>query len=126
MIRITDGTETVEIDSIEAYVAGYGFNEPGDVEARVIDEDGETVETFLIRSEDGRRGFLVQEYASRMSKVTVAGQLVPYEAAVNLMDDDLREALNGSWTGAEDDYQGFVDAYAAAHADKFAEEFVVN
>lgn len=43
---------------------------------------------------------------------------VDFDAAVNLMDDDIREAIAA--TGDyDDDMQGFFDAYAAAHLDKY-------
>lgn len=58
-VRISDGTETVRASSIEEYAASYGFNESGEVNCRVVDEEGEILRTFTIRSDDGRRGYLV-------------------------------------------------------------------
>ncbi|WGG48912.1 hypothetical protein [Rugamonas sp. DEMB1] len=57
--------------------------------------------------------------------VTVAGHVVDFDAAVNLMDDEIREELHSTITPCAD--QEFIDAYVAAHATKFdGEEFVAN
>lgn len=45
------------------------------------------------------------------------GHLVNYEAAVNMMDDDLREELNREMAPCTN--QEFYDAYVKAHAEKF-------
>lgn len=42
------------------------------------------------------------------------------------MDNELREKLHFSWTGADDDYQGWYDAYCDLHRAKFGEDFEVN
>jgi len=55
-------------------------------------------------------------------KVTVAGRTVDFDAAVNLMDDEIREQIHAA--GIEDE-QKFVDAYATAHAVRFDEDFQV-
>ena len=48
------------------------------------------------------------------------GVKIDFDAAVSLMDDDIREAIHA--TGDyDDDPQGFFDAYAAAHAAEFGE-----
>lgn len=49
---------------------------------------------------------------------------VDYEAAVNLMDDDIREAIHAAMAPCTE--QEFLNAYAAAHEAKFDEEFIVN
>jgi small nuclear ribonucleoprotein (snRNP)-like protein len=46
------------------------------------------------------------------------GKLINYEAAVNLMDDDLREEIAASHD-FDDDPQGFIKEYAKRHTDKF-------
>jgi len=46
------------------------------------------------------------------------------DAAVNLMDDDLREELHAELAPCTD--QEFFDAYVKAHLEKFGEEFVIN
>ena len=46
------------------------------------------------------------------------GVIIDFDTAVNLMDDDTREAIHA--TGSYDDNpQGFFDAYAAAHLAKY-------
>lgn len=65
-ISISDGEESVDyIDitvdaAIDRYVLGYGFNDPGDVECEVYDDEDCAVRKFLIRSTDGHRGVLVE------------------------------------------------------------------
>lgn len=54
--------------------------------------------------------------------VTVCRE-IDFDAAVNLMDDELREALNGQFEEGQE--QTFLDAYVIAHAKKFGEEFAV-
>jgi hypothetical protein len=56
--------------------------------------------------------------------VTLGKQTVDYAAAVNLMDNDLREQLHASMVPCSP--QEFMDAYAAAHAERFGADFVVN
>ena len=48
---------------------------------------------------------------------------VDYAAAVNAMDDEIRETLHAR---GYDDPQKFFDAYCAAHDEKYDEEFVWN
>ena len=60
-----------------------------------------------------------------MSKRTTVtnefGKELDYEAAVNLMDDDIREELHMQLAPCTD--QQFFDAYAKAHEQKFGEEW---
>jgi hypothetical protein len=49
------------------------------------------------------------------------GDTVDYEAAVALMDDDLREELHRKMSPCS--RQAFFDAYAEAHRERFNEEF---
>jgi hypothetical protein len=58
------------------------------------------------------------------SKVTVAGMLVEFAAAVNLMDTDLCNAIHNSTAPCAK--QQFVDAYCRMHKERFGEEFMVN
>jgi hypothetical protein len=60
-----------------------------------------------------------------MSKqVTLNGKTIDFDAAVNLMDDDIREDLHSKMAPCTD--QEFIDAYVDAHAAKFdSEEFQV-
>lgn len=46
------------------------------------------------------------------------GNLIDFEAVVNLMDDEVRENLC-SGGKFDDNPQGFVEAYAEAHEEKF-------
>jgi hypothetical protein len=54
--------------------------------------------------------------------VTIGQWTGPMETAVALMDDGLQEALHAQGFPTE---QEFLDAYAAAHARKFGEQFAV-
>lgn len=56
-----------------------------------------------------------------MKAVNVNGNEVAMEVAVNLMDDEIRETLHNAMAECED--QEFVDAYCAAHKEKFGEVF---
>lgn len=59
-----------------------------------------------------------------MEKVLLNGQEIDFDAAVNLMDDDIRESLHGQFDEGQE--QEFLNAYVAAHAAKFdGEEFSV-
>jgi len=60
-----------------------------------------------------------------MSKqVTLNGKTIDFDAAVNLMDDEIRENLHNKMAPCTD--QEFMDAYVQAHAAKFdGEEFQV-
>lgn len=59
-----------------------------------------------------------------MTPVTLNGQEIDFDAAVNLMDDDIREELY--LISAYANEQAFLDAYARAHRDTFGKEFAVN
>lgn len=54
---------------------------------------------------------------------TTQGHAVDFDAAVNLMDDEIREAVHAE---AIEDEQAFFDRYAALHAAKYGTDFVVN
>jgi hypothetical protein len=54
--------------------------------------------------------------------VIINGQSVDLDAARNLMDDEICEAIHGSVSTAQE----FVDAYLAAHEQKFGAPFVFN
>ena len=56
-----------------------------------------------------------------MSKqVTLNGKTIDFDAAVNLMDDEIRENLHNKMAPCTD--QEFMDAYVQAHAAKFDDE----
>jgi hypothetical protein len=52
------------------------------------------------------------------------GKEVYWDAAVALMDDDIREQLHEEMAPCTD--QEFFTAYEKAHKEKFGEEFIVN
>ena len=49
------------------------------------------------------------------------GTRIDFDTAVNLMDDDLREQLHAELAPCSE--QEFFTAYAAAHANRFGEEW---
>lgn len=51
------------------------------------------------------------------------GSEIDYEAAVNLMDVELAEAVHAA---GDQDPQAFFNNYCAAHLEKFGEEFEPN
>lgn len=55
--------------------------------------------------------------------VTYNNTQVDFEAAVNLMDDEIREALHAELAPCTE--QEFFDAYCKAHEGKYGEEFAV-
>lgn len=63
-----------------------------------------------------------QPTETTMTKVVLCGQMVDFDGAVMLMDDEIREALAGRYASDQD----FLDAYVLAHAAKYdGEEFSV-
>lgn len=52
------------------------------------------------------------------------GTVVDFQAAVNLMDDEIREELHNSqdWNSEQD----FFEAYEKAHAEKYGEEWELS
>jgi hypothetical protein len=59
-----------------------------------------------------------------LMQVMLNDQPIDFNAAVALMDDDIRERLHGEMAPCSD--QEFIDAYAKAHQDAFGEVFRVN
>lgn len=55
--------------------------------------------------------------------VTYNNTQVDFEAAVNLMDDEIREALHAELAPCTE--QEFFAAYCKAHEEKYGEEFAV-
>lgn len=53
-----------------------------------------------------------------------SGDRIDFDAAVNLMDDDLREAIHAELAPCSN--QEFFEAYCKAHFEKFGEEFEPN
>ena len=52
------------------------------------------------------------------------GKTFDFDAAVNLMDDEIREELSSAQDWESD--QQFFDAYVSAHAQKFSSDFIIN
>ena len=57
------------------------------------------------------------------NKVLLNGNLVDFDAAVNMMDDEIREKLHNELAPCTD--QEFMDAYAEAHEAKYGERFEI-
>ena len=57
-----------------------------------------------------------------MGKIIYNDHEFDFDAARNLMDDELCEQIHGTVETEQD----FIDAYAKAHAHKYGDEFVVN
>ena len=55
--------------------------------------------------------------------VTYNNTQVYFEGAVNLMDDEIREALHAELAPCTE--QEFFDAYCKAHEEKYGEKFAV-
>ena len=57
------------------------------------------------------------------SKVLLNGYEVDFDAAVNMMDDAIREELHNELAPCTD--QEFIDAYIEAHEAKYGEQFEI-
>ena len=57
-----------------------------------------------------------------MKVINMNGTEINYEAAVELMDDEIRESI----CGTVDSYQEFFTAYENAHAEKYGEEWELS
>ena len=57
-----------------------------------------------------------------MEVINMNGTEINYEAAVELMDDELREII----CGTVDSEQEFFTAYEKAHAEKYGEEWELS
>lgn len=73
------------------------------------------------------------EIVAEPATVEIGGQRVSYDGAVNLMDRDICEEVcdrlryKAERAGTRDPWpQEIADAYCAAHAAKFGEEFIVG
>ena len=56
--------------------------------------------------------------------VKVNNHMVDFDAAVQLMDNEIREELHRKLAPCTD--QEFIDAYIQRHREKFGEEFTIN
>lgn len=56
--------------------------------------------------------------------ITLHGEQIDMDVAVNLMDDQIREELHEKMAPCTE--QEFIDAYVKCHLIKHSEEFVIN
>ena len=59
-----------------------------------------------------------------MADVMLNGEMVDFDAAVNLMDDEIREAVHADLAPCTD--QEFINEYAKRHEAKYGEAFEIN
>lgn len=59
-----------------------------------------------------------------MQVINKNGKQINYDAAVQLMDDEIREELHAELSPCTE--QEFFSAYEAAHAEKFGEEWELS
>lgn len=58
------------------------------------------------------------------TRVELNGHMFDTDIVVNMMDEEIRDYLHGKMAPCTE--QAFLDAYMAAHLEKFGEEFIVN
>ena len=59
-----------------------------------------------------------------MAKVMLNGEMVDFEAAVSLMDDEIREEVHADLAPCTE--QEFMDEYVKRHEAKYGETFEIN
>lgn len=59
-----------------------------------------------------------------MKVINMNGYELDFDAAVQLMDDDIRESLHGDMSPCSE--QEFFTAYEKAHAEKYGEEWELS
>jgi len=64
------------------------------------------------------------EMSNEQNVINQYGEVLNFAAAVNLMDDDLREQIHNDMAPCSN--QEFFDAYVNAHAEKFGEAWVLD
>lgn len=62
--------------------------------------------------------------ANKMEVINMFGTKIDYEAAVMLMDDEIRESLHFELAPCTE--QEFFNAYEKAHAEKYGEEWELS
>lgn len=124
----TVGTATVDFDTMDAAQTHLkkhaGTIEITDFHGDYVRVHGGAVEELEIDGDDAE--FIGTVLTSELPRVTVANDddhEIDFTAAVNDMDDEIREELHAQGI---DDPQEFFDAYCAAHEEKFGDEFVWN
>lgn len=55
--------------------------------------------------------------------VDAKGNEIDFEAAVNLMDDEIREDMHDNYEPGFDNPQAFLEEYARRHQEKYGESF---
>lgn len=60
----------------------------------------------------------------KMTKVMLNGEMVDFDVAVNMMDDEICEAVHEDIAPCTD--QAFIDEYVKRHEAKYGETFVIN
>lgn len=71
--------------------------------------------------DDGR---LKEKEEIKMANVRLNGEMVNFDAAVSLMDDEIRETVHADLAPCTD--QEFIDEYVKRHEEKYGETFEVN
>jgi len=90
-----------------------------------IDLVTERVNDFEPELRKAVKSYLEKDQKMKYPKViNEYGKEIDFDAAVNIMDDDLREQLNNELAPCTN--QKFFEAYAKAHLEKFDEEFEPN
>ena len=117
--------------TIREFVLKLWENDPNGSTAERLDLDTARIDLDNFRADgwDLPEGITPESYAEAWNELvdenlTVTnswGVEVNYLAAVNLMDNELREDLARNLAPCSE--QAFFDAYAAAHQEKFGEEF---
>ena len=100
---------------LELIRSDYGF-EWGDEFPDEAQIDWEELERDLWKDQDAEE--------IPIGKVLLHGNLVDYDACVNLMDDDIREDLHNDYAGSITEQQ-FLDAYIERHEEMFEREFTI-
>lgn len=96
-------------------------------EAAIREEEDEDIQRNILEiiwekySSGKLAGIVPEERWNEENVLDENGDPVDYEAAVQLMDDDIREGLHAKLSPCSN--QKFFDEYAKAHREKFGEDF---
>lgn len=71
-----------------------------------------------------KKGNEMKDITTATNVINQYGKALNFAAAVNLMDDDIREQLHNELAPCTN--QVFFDAYVNAHAEKFGEDWVLD
>ena len=75
---------------------------------------------YIVKLKDGTKG------ESKMMNLVIntrTNETMDFEAAVMMMDDEIRESINNEMAPCTD--QEFMSAYVEAHFEKYGEEFTI-